>query len=128
MMQLMSSKNVRTLLIFVVILGATAFLYNQAYTLGGYWKPAKEGTSYIVEFTDEKGNVIRGEFKEVVRWQWAEDGKVTITKWDSKAPLTFKSPDGKKHTISNEELKKRILNLDPFFSGKIQGDVNNLIK
>ena len=111
----------RTRFAFAVVVGLLC-LCNQALAIGGYWKPI-EGKAYIVKLTDEGNNVVTGEFKKTVRWEWEEKGQVTITEWDDEATFVLKDKDGKEHKIPNEAIKRRILDLQPGFTGKLQANI-----
>lgn len=104
-----------------VVLGLLAFC-NKAFAIGGYWKPI-EGKPYTVKFTDEANNVVAGEFKKTVRWEWNKDGAVIITEWDDQATFAFKDQEGKEHQIDNGAIKSLIVDLDTSFAGKLKGDI-----
>jgi hypothetical protein len=113
----------------VVVCVAVACLFaSKADAVGGYWKPAMEGEKYTAKFTDEAKNVIIGEFAATVLWNYEENGSVTVTEWDAKAKFEFEDADGKRHSIVNEEVKKRIRTLSPDFSGTLMGDIRGLMR
>lgn len=101
--------------------------FNEAYALGGYWKPIGD-KPYTVTFIDESKNAVLGEFKKTVRWKWDEKGKVTVTEWDDQATFIFKDKGEKEHKIPNDAVKKRVLDLALGFTGKLQGNITELVK
>ncbi len=113
--------------VFLLAIFTTIFYASLAQALGGYWKPLPD-KSYTVEFTDEAGNTVVGEFKKTVRWEWGNDGKVTITEWDETATFLLKDKAGAEQKIANETIKKNIADLAPNMSGKLKGNIKNTIK
>lgn len=97
-------------------------LCNRTLAIGGYWKNI-EGKAYTVTLTDEGNNVIMGEFKKTVRWEWGKKGQLTITEWDDEATFILKDKNGKEHEIANEAIERRILDLEPGFTGKLQANI-----
>ena len=116
----------RIVSILALAIGALC-VCNQAFAIGGYWKPM-EGKAYTVKLTDEANNVVIGEFKKTVRWQWEKDGKVTITEWDDEATFTLKDEAGKEQKIENATIKARILDLAPGMTGKLKGNIKEPLK
>jgi len=119
-------KHYAFIIALVLTIGLLGFS-NQAFALGGYWKPM-EGKTYTVTFTDEAKNTVVGEFKKTVHWQWEQDGSVKVTEWDDEATFTFKDKSGKEHKIKNATIKARIANLKPGMMGKLKGNIKDAIK
>ena len=123
----------------ITIIGLLSF-YNEAFALGGYWRPVK-GKTYTITFTDEAKNIVVGEFKKTVRWQWEEDDSTTITEWDDEATFAFKDEAGNVHKIENATIKGRITKLEQgmvkngvvinpnlSFIGQLRGNIKDVIK
>jgi hypothetical protein len=112
--------------VVAVVIGVLG-VCNQALAFGGYWKPM-EGRAYTVKFKDEAKNVVLGEFKKTVRWEWDNDGAVTVTEWDDEATFTFKDEAGKDQKIPNATIKARIKDLQPGMTGALKGDIKDTAK
>lgn len=110
-------------LTLVIAFVAFSFLATQASAAGGAWKPAKAGEKYKVTLKDAKGNEIVGELSAEVAWDAKEGGAITITKWDDKATFNVKGADGKLTPVSNADVKKRIVSLNPNMTGTLSGNV-----
>ena len=119
---------IRTVSVFgAAVAFILAMTLGQAYAVGGYWKPAGN-KPYAVKFTDEAKNTVVGEFKKPVSWNWVGKGKVKVDEWDDQATFVFKDKKGKDHKIPNAEIKKRILDLSPGFTGQLRGNIQDAVK
>lgn len=99
-----------------------ALMVSVAYGLGGYWKPAGD-SPYTVKLTDQAKNTVLGKCKKTVRWQWEDQGGITVTEWDDEATFVFKDKDEKEHKIPNDQIRRRILDLQPGFTGELRGNI-----
>ncbi len=91
------------------------------------YKITKRRREYQVKFIDETGNVIVGLFTKALRWGKDRKGRVIVLQWDEKATFLFRDKKGKAHRIPNDVVKNRILDLSPSLSGKLKGDIRDII-